>query len=76
VSSPFVQFLVNVEYPLSNYPPPMGYSVSAPLALGALGTDYFFACTARNADLALSRYAPTYTYEFNDENPPNTCLFR
>src|SRR5262249_38556065 len=32
------------EYPLSNYPPPPGYSVSAPLALGALGTDFLFVC--------------------------------
>jgi para-nitrobenzyl esterase len=59
-----------VEYPLSNYPPPPGYHVSAPLALGALGTDYFFVCTARNADLSLSKYVPTYTYEFNDEEAP------
>jgi para-nitrobenzyl esterase len=70
VSSALVQDLVNVEYPLSHYPPPPGYHVSAPLALGALGTDWFFVCTARNADLSLSKYAPTYTYEFNDENAP------
>jgi para-nitrobenzyl esterase len=44
--------------------------VSAPLALGALGTDVIFACTARNADLLLSQYVPTYAYEFNDENAP------
>jgi para-nitrobenzyl esterase len=43
------------EYPLSNYPPPQGYSVSAPLALGAVGTDWFFVCTARKADLSLSK---------------------
>jgi len=71
VSSAFVQYLVNVEYPLSNYPPPPGYHVSAPLALGALGTDDFFVCTARNADLSLSKYTPTYTYEFNDETAPS-----
>jgi para-nitrobenzyl esterase len=70
VSDPFVQQLVNVEYPLSNYPPPAGYSVSAPLALGALGTDQIFVCPARNADRSLSKYVPTYTYEFNDKNPP------
>jgi para-nitrobenzyl esterase len=70
VSSTFVQDLVNVEYPLRNYPPPPGYHVRAPLALGALGTDFFFVCTARNADLSLSKYAPTYTYEFNDEAAP------
>jgi para-nitrobenzyl esterase len=70
LTDPFVQFLVNTEYPLSNYPPPPGYSVSAPLALGALGTDQIFVCPARNADLAMAKYVPTYTYEFNDENPP------
>ena len=58
-------------YPLSDYPPPAGYSVSAPLALGALGTDVFFVCTARQADLSLSRYTPTYTYEFHDETAPS-----
>ena len=68
-SNSFVQFLVNTEYPLSNYPPPPGV-VSAPLALGALGTDVIFACPARNADLLLSQYVPTYAYEFNDENAP------
>ena len=69
VDNPFVQFLVDTEYPLSNYPPPPGV-VSAPLALGALGTDWAFACPARNADLLLSQYVPTYAYEFNDENAP------
>jgi para-nitrobenzyl esterase len=70
VTDPLVQYLVNVEYPLRNYPPPRGYHVSAPLALGALGTDLYFVCTARNADLLLSKYVPTYTYEFNDEAAP------
>ena len=69
VNDPFVQFLVETEYPLSNYPPPPGV-VSAPLALGALGTDWAFACPARNADLLLSQYVATYAYEFNDENAP------
>jgi para-nitrobenzyl esterase len=61
---------VLASYPLSNYPPPPGYFVSAPLALGALGTDDLFVCTARNADLSLSKYVPIYTYEFNDETAP------
>ena len=73
VDNPFVQFLVDTEYPLSNYPPPPGV-VSAPLALGALGTDWAFACPARNADLLLSQYVPTYAYEFNDENAPQGPL--
>ena len=54
-------------YPLTNYPS----SVSAPLALGAVGTDELFACPARNAVLALSKYVPTFTYEFNDETVPS-----
>jgi para-nitrobenzyl esterase len=70
VANPFVQFLINVEYPLSNYPPPPGVA-SAPLALGALGSDEIFVCPARNADRLLSHYVPTYTYEFNDENAPD-----
>ena len=69
VSDPFVQLLVNVLYPLTNYPPPAGV-MSAPLALGALGTDLLFSCPARNANLSLSQYVPTYAYEFNDENAP------
>jgi para-nitrobenzyl esterase len=71
VGNPFIQSLINTEYPLINYPPPPGV-VSAPQALGALGTDVTFACTARNADLLLSQYVPTYAYEFNDENAPTT----
>jgi para-nitrobenzyl esterase len=68
-SDPGVQFIVNVAYPLSNYPPPPGVQ-SAPLALGALGTDVVFACPARNAAQLLSQYVTTYAYEFNDENAP------
>ena len=69
VSSSFVQAVLAL-YPLSNYPPPTGYSVSAPLALGALGTDYAWECPARNADLSLAKYVATYTYEFHDETAP------
>jgi len=65
----FVQFLVNIAYPLSNYPPPAGV-MSAPLALGALTTDFVFACPTLNANRLLSRYVSTYAYEFNDENAP------
>jgi para-nitrobenzyl esterase len=70
VSDPFVLFLVTFAYPLTNYPPPPPFLVSAPLALGALGTDQIFACPERNADKLLSQYVTTYTYEFNDENAP------
>ena len=65
----FVQLLVNTVYPLSAYPPPPSV-MSAPLALGALGTDELFTCPARNADLLLAQHVPTYVYEFNDENAP------
>jgi para-nitrobenzyl esterase len=60
-----LQFVLGV-YPLSNYPPPPGYFVRAPQALGALGTDSLFVCTSRNAE-----YVPTYSYEFNDETAPS-----
>src|SRR5208337_144987 len=43
------------------------------LALSASGTDGVFSCPARNADKSLSKFTPTYAYEFNDENaPPGT----
>ena len=69
VDDPFVQFFVLPLYPLSNYPPPPDV-VSAPLALGAVGTDAVYACPTRNAAQLLSHYVPTYAYEFNDENAP------
>jgi para-nitrobenzyl esterase len=74
-TSTLVQSLINTEYPLSNYPPPAGYSVSAPLALGALGTDFMFACSVRNANLSLAQYVPVYAYEFNDETAPPPPAF-
>jgi para-nitrobenzyl esterase len=68
LADPFTQFVLFL-YPLSNYPPPPGV-VSAPLALGAVGTDAAFSCPGLNADQSLSQYVPTYTYEFNDANAP------
>jgi para-nitrobenzyl esterase len=55
------------EYPLSSYPSP-------PVALGAVGTDAIFACPALTAEKDLSKYTPTYAYEFNDENAPDGSL--
>jgi para-nitrobenzyl esterase len=55
------------EYPLSGYSSPV-------VALGAVGTDAIFACPALVAEKDLSKYAPTYAYEFNDENAPNRSL--
>ena len=51
------------EYPLDAYP-------SAPVALGAVGTDAVFACPGLDLSTTLSRFVPTYGYEFNDETAP------
>ena len=67
-TDPFVQFVLSL-YPLSNFLPPPGVA-SAPLALGAVGTDFAFSCPARKAALSLSQHVPTYVYEFADENAP------
>jgi len=59
------------QYPLANY----GNASSAPdLAISAIQTDAEFACPARAADAFLSRYVPTYAYEFNDEGAPEDFL--
>jgi para-nitrobenzyl esterase len=55
------------EYPLSSYSSPA-------VALGAVGTDAIFACPALIAEEDLSKYVPTYAYEFNDENAPDRSL--
>ena len=61
---PFVTTVLD-QYPLSNY------NDSAPIALGAAGTDRVFACPARSGDLSLAQWVPTYAYEFNDEHAPS-----
>jgi para-nitrobenzyl esterase len=53
--------------------PPSAYS-SPPVALGAVGTDAIFACPALTVDESLSKYVPTYAYEFNDRNAPERYL--
>jgi para-nitrobenzyl esterase len=58
---------IAARYPLSHVPSP-------PVALGAVGTDATFACHALSFDESLSRYVPTYAYEFNDENAPELFL--
>ena len=55
------------KYPLSAYSSPS-------VALGAVGTDAIFACPALTAEDLLSRYTPTYAYEFNDEHAPELYL--
>jgi para-nitrobenzyl esterase len=55
------------KYPLKEYPSPA-------LALGAVVTDGEFACPALSVDQSVSKYVPTYAYEFNDENAPERYL--
>jgi para-nitrobenzyl esterase len=50
-------------YPLAAYPSPS-------VALGAIGTDAAFSCNARLSASLLSKYVPTYQYEFNDPAAP------
>jgi para-nitrobenzyl esterase len=55
--------VVAAKYPLSAFPSPA-------LAMTALGTDAIFACPALTVDQSVSKFVPTYSYEFNDENAP------
>jgi para-nitrobenzyl esterase len=59
--------VIAAQYPLSNYASPA-------VALGAVGTDAIFACNALTAEGSLSKYVPTYAYEFADENAPEVFL--
>ena len=59
--------VIAAEYPLSAYSSPS-------VALGAVGTDAIFACPALTIDQSVSRYVPTFAYEFNDENAPENFL--
>lgn len=58
---------VAAYYPLENYSSPSA-------ALSALGTDFLFACNSLSSTKLLSQYVPTYSYEFNDPNAPQTTL--
>jgi para-nitrobenzyl esterase len=58
---------VLAQYPIGSYG-------SVGLALTAIGTDALFACPARRAAGALSRFVPTFTYEFNDRNAPQRFI--
>jgi para-nitrobenzyl esterase len=55
-------------YPLSNY------MMNPNLALTAAGTDFVFACPSRVAAGQLAPNAPTYAYEFSDQNAPELFL--
>jgi len=62
-----VAAVIAAEYPLIAYPSPS-------VALGALGTDAIFACPALSIDQSVSKFVPTFAYEFNDENAPENFL--
>ncbi len=59
---------VLAQYPIANY------QMSIGRALTALGTDALFACPGRRAAQALSKFVPTYAYEFNDPNAPQLFI--
>jgi para-nitrobenzyl esterase len=65
VGNPIIPFV------LALYPVDPSDPTSASIELGAVGTDIAFACPARNANLSLSEYVPTYAYEFHDETAPS-----
>jgi para-nitrobenzyl esterase len=62
-----VAAVIAAKYPLTAYPSPS-------VALGAVGTDAIFACPALTIDQSVSRFVPTFAYEFNDENAPELFL--
>jgi para-nitrobenzyl esterase len=64
---PAVAAIIAAEYPLTAFPSPS-------IALGAVGTDAIFACPALTIDQSVSRFVPTFAYEFNDENAPENFL--
>jgi para-nitrobenzyl esterase len=65
--SPAEAAVVAARYPLSSFANPAE-------ALGAVGTDEIFACPALTMDEDLSRFVPTFAYEFNDEHAPERFL--
>ncbi len=62
-----VAALIAAKYPLTAFASPS-------IALGAVGTDAIFACPALSIDQSVSRFVPTFGYEFNDENAPELFL--
>jgi para-nitrobenzyl esterase len=66
VSAQVVPYVL-AAYPLSAYASPA-------LALGAIGTDAAFSCNALALQKSLSRYVPTWAYEFSDANAPQLFL--
>jgi para-nitrobenzyl esterase len=62
------QGAVLTQYPIASY----GKNVGR--ALSAVGTDALFACPGRRAAQSLSKFVPTYAYEFNDPNAPQLFI--
>jgi para-nitrobenzyl esterase len=62
-----VAAVIAAKYPLTAYSSPS-------VALGAVGTDAIFACPALTIDQSVSKFVPTFAYEFNDENAPENFL--
>src|SRR5580693_1893162 len=62
-----VAAVIAAKYPLTAFSSPS-------VALGAVGTDAIFACPALSIDQSVSRFVPTFAYEFNDENAPELFL--
>jgi para-nitrobenzyl esterase len=54
---------IAAEYPLAAYPAPV-------LAFSALVSDANFACPALQVDRWTSKRAPTFAYQFNEDNAP------
>jgi para-nitrobenzyl esterase len=66
-TSPAITAQIVAKYPVASFPSPA-------LALGAVGTDATFACPSLAAVSSLSKFVPTFSYEFNDENAPEHSL--
>ncbi len=58
---------IETQYPLADFSSPS-------VALGAVGTDAIFACPSLEVETGLSKFTPTFAYEFNDENAPERFL--
>ena len=66
-ASPAVAARIAARYPVTSFPSPAA-------ALGAVGTDAIFACPSLKAVSFLSKFTPTFSYEFNDESAPERFL--
>jgi para-nitrobenzyl esterase len=58
---------IAARYPVASFSSPA-------VALGAVGTDAIFTCPSLTAVSLLSKFTPTFAYEFSDENAPERFL--